>query len=239
MIEQLLSFNGTDLTDFVTVWSVTRPVFASVDMDETEVPGVPGCLVSSPRLDSYKVKAVCMLKAGGAAEVEDKRRLLAAALAPGTEGDLVLPDSGGLRLRAVCTGGAELSRPSQYPTCKVEFLVTGPIARGDRKTVPVESSLSSAVRVGGTAPALPVVRCSPSSSPWRVTNVTTGEYVEVAGTFDGKRELVLDMGLERATVGGADVPVTVGSDFFELRPGTVQLKITSGSATVEWEERWY
>ena len=238
MIEQAFGFGGRDLTDYVTVWGVTRPVGASLDITETEVPGMNGCYVSETRLEAYEVEVQCLMRAVDPDDVELDRRALASALAPGSVGRLVLPESGGLSLDAVCKGGAELSRLSQHPGIKLKFLVTDPVAYGVARRAAVSGSAT--VAVGGTAPARPTVTCKPTSSPWRVTNASTGEYVQVTGSFDGSKTLVLDMGLERATVGGTDVPVYVGSDFFALAGGgRVGLRVSSGTATVEWEERWY
>lgn len=238
MIEQAFSFGGTDLTDYVSVLNVDRAVGASLDIDETEVPGMDGCLVSSARIEAFTVKVQCLMHASDPADVEADRRILAAVLAPGKSGRLVLPESCGLSFAAVCKGGAELSRLRQHPGVDLEFLVTDPVAYGARRTASVAGT--GTVGNGGTAPACPVVTCVPATSPWRIANTATGEYVQVAGTFNGKKRLKLDMALERATVDGADVPVTVGSDFFALAGGAATgITVSSGSATLEWEERWY
>ena len=80
--------------------------------------------------------------------------------------------------------------------------------------------------------------CKPASgSYWTFANVTTGAFVRVEASFTGSQTVVLDMARERCTVNGADHAVTLSSDFFAME-GVQQLKTSSGTATVEWEERW-
>lgn len=94
------------------------------------------------------------------------------------------------------------------------------------------------VRAGGTAPALPVVRCTPPKcSSWMLTNVTTGAYVTVVAKLSGSAEVAIDMATQRCTVNGADHAVTIGSDFFSIE-GTTTIRASSGTALLEWDERW-
>ena len=47
----------------------------------------------------------------------------------------------------------------------------------------------------------------------------------------------LDFATEQATVNGSVAALNIMSDFFEIN-GRAHLKITGGTATIEWEERW-
>ena len=77
----------------------------------------------------------------------------------------------------------------------------------------------------------------PAGDSWRITKVSTGDFVEVSADFTGEQEVVLDMSLERCTINGLDSRVEEASDFFTLL-GTEELEVSGGTATLEWVERW-
>lgn len=238
MIEQVFAFDGTDLTDYVTVHSVTRLVGPGREWTEAAAPGSDGSYVSGVRLKAYEAEVRCLMRAAAPDEVELDRRVIARALSSREPKPLVLPGMGGASLMALYKGGDELSRLGQHPDFTLTFLVTDPVARGARRTASVAGSAT--VAVGGTAPARPVVTCRPTKSPWRITNVSTGEFVEVSGPFDGNATVTLDMAAERCRIGTGDAPVSLGSDFFAMEGGGhVRLSVSSGRAELEWEERWY
>ena len=70
-----------------------------------------------------------------------------------------------------------------------------------------------------------------------LTNVTTGDFVRVDAAFTGSQTVVLDMAKQRCKVNGTDHQVNISSDYFPL-DGEQSLKVSSGTATLEWSERW-
>ena len=45
------------------------------------------------------------------------------------------------------------------------------------------------------------------------------------------------MGEEQVTVNGQNQAVTYDSDYFALQPGRNSLRLSSGTGTIEWDER--
>ncbi len=230
-------YDGADLSAYLRVSNVKRAICASRRLDTTEVPGMNGAHVVDSGMETMEVEVECYLTARSVDDVTDLRRLLALMLHKKQAAPLVLDDEPGRYLMAWFEGGAELDRNSHKPGVTLTFLCADPVAYGESRTTTITTTAKQ-VNAGGTYKAAPIVTCKPSSgSYWTFTNVTTGDYVRVEASFNGSQTVVLDMAKERCTVNGADHPVTIASDFFRIE-GSQQLKTSSGTATVEWTERW-
>lgn len=229
-------FGGIDLTPYLLVTKVTRPIVPKVRLDETEVPGMDGTHVRATGLEPVEIAVDCNIVGGSLDEVAEARAVLASALSGG-EKALVLDDAPERYMLARYRGGAEQGRNAHMPNLTLAFYCADPAAYGQRRSERVTAS-QRAVAAGGNHRAYPTVTCKPpAGSSWTITNVSTGRFVRVEASFTGAQTVVLDMRAERCTVNGADWPVTVASDFFSL-DGVQQIKTSGGTATLEWEERW-
>lgn len=229
-------FGGIDLTPYLLVTKVTRPIVPKVRLDETEVPGMDGTHVRATGLEPVEIAVDCNIVGGSLDEVAEARAVLASALSGG-EKALVLDDAPERYMLARYRGGAEQGRNAHMPNLTLGFYCADPAAYGQRRSEQVSAS-QRAVSAGGNYRAYPTVTCKPpAGSSWTITNVSTGRFVRVEASFTGAQTVVLDMRAERCTVNGADWPVTVASDFFSL-DGVQQIKTSGGTATLEWEERW-
>lgn len=234
--EQEVSFNGVDLSPWLLVTDVGRSIAPGLDVTRVEVPGADGCLISSARLSPLEVTVTACITRKAMADVSEARRALAAALSTRTPAPLRLPDEVETYLMAVYEGGARPDRLMQCPDVQLTFLCPDPVAFGQRHAE--EVATAGTLRPGGTYRTYPTVRCRPpKGGSWRVTNVTTGEFVDVQADFSGEQEVVLDMGAQRCTVNGADWPVGIASDYFAL-DGETEVRVSGGTATFEWDERW-
>lgn len=229
-------FGGIDLTPYLLVTKVTRPIVPKVRLDETEVPGMDGSHIRATGLEPVEIAVDCNIVGGSLDEVAEARAVLASALSGG-EKALVLDDAPERYMLARYRGGAEQGRNAHMPNLTLGFYCADPAAYGQRRSEQVSAS-QRAVAAGGNCRAYPTVTCKPpAGSSWTITNVSTGQFVRVEASFTGAQTVVLDMRAERCTVNGADWPVTVASDFFSL-DGVQQIKTSGGTATLEWEERW-
>lgn len=229
-------FGGIDLTPYLLVTKVTRPIVPKVRLDETEVPGMDGTHVRATGLEPVEIAVDCNIVGGSLDEVAEARAVLASALSGGQKA-LVLDDAPERYMLARYRGGAEQGRNAHMPNLTLGFYCADPAAYGQRRSEQVSAS-QRAVAAGGNHRAYPTVTCRPpAGSSWTITNVSTGRFVRVEASFTGAQTVVLDMRAERCTVNGADWPVTVASDFFSL-DGVQQIKTSGGTATLEWEERW-
>ena len=236
MIQQIFSFGENDLSPLLFVTNVSRAVHPSRSLTETAVPGMDGALLSSVKLDPTDVTVACAVRAKTVEEVAEMRRRLGWMLSGSRPARLVLPDEPSTYLMAVYAGSDELSRLANTPTVALKFHCLDPVAYGEHRTEMVEGT--KLVRVGGTYASLPTVTVKPpSGSYWKITNVTTGEFVRVAAAFTGAQTLVLDFAKQRCTINGADSRVDVSSDYFSISDD-VRLSVSGGQAKVEWDERW-
>ncbi len=230
-------FDGNDLSSALVVESISRAMLPKRRLETTEVSSMDGAHVADNGLETMEIDVTCRLLAWSAADVADRRRELARALHSGAAARLVLPDEPGRYYLAWYKGGSEPSASVRCPQVKLTFLAADPVAYGGERRASVGTS-ATYVDAGGTYRAYPTVTCKPASgSYWQLTNVNTGDFVRVEASFTGSQTVVLDMARERCTVNGADHAVTLASDFFAL-DGAQQLKTSSGTATLEWEERW-
>lgn len=234
--EQNIVFDGNDLSTLILVTDVTRQVMPKRRITQTQIPGMDGALVSSVGLDPVEITVKGCILRRVMEDVSQARRDLAKALSSKVPAPLFLPDEAGTYLMALYEGGAQPSALMQNPEVELTFLAADPVAYGQPREQQVSGT--AYVETGGTYPASPVVTVRPSSgSYWQITNVDTGEYVRVDASFNGSQTVVLDFAKGRCTINGADHRVDIASDFFKL-DGATRVKVSAGTATLEWDERW-
>lgn len=196
-----------------------------------------GELVRFDGLEAVEVMVKGYLTPYGIDQVAKVKRILAKMLTIDEAQALRLPDEPWSYTLAVCTGGAELSRHAHRPKVELSFLCADPVAYGQERTDTLTTTAKT-VDSGGTYKVWPVVTAKPASgSYWMLTNVTTGDFVRVDAAFTGSQTVVLDMAKQRCKVNGTDHQVNISSDYFPL-DGEQSLKVSSGTATLEWSERW-
>lgn len=215
----------------------TRTVAPSRRVERTEVPGMDGELVRFDGLEAVEVMVKGYLTPYGIDQVAKVKRILAKMLTIDEAQALRLPDEPWSYTLAVYPGGAELSRHAHRPKVELSFLCADPVAYGQERTDTLTTTAKT-VDSGGTYKVWPVVTAKPASgSYWMLTNVTTGDFVRVDAAFTGSQTVVLDMAKQRCKVNGTDHQVNISSDYFPL-DGEQSLKVSSGTATLEWSERW-
>lgn len=236
-------FNGNDLTSRFE-YLMVRPVLPPVEVSTETVGGRHGELFRRSRLQGFTVPVTIWFKTEDKHEIAEARHELAALLHTERPAPLYLPDDPTRYHLAIVDGTTEIdSLLNAFPSTTITFRVFDPIAYGNARTERLDANVTRMVDAGGTWAARPTVRSTTSGGTWRVTNVTTGEFVEVnaetvGGTVASGAALVCDMELERVTLNGNDVGVSIASDFFEIK-GRCQLKVTGGTDTrLEWRERW-
>ena len=234
--ETPIYFDGKDLSTLLWVTGVKRSILPERNITTTEVPGVDGSMVSGVTLSPLTVTVTAYIRKDSVQDVTDARRLISEALATDTPRPLFLPDEPNRYMMAMYKGGAELSRNAHKPSVELSFYCADPVAYGEERGLDVTGT--QPVNVRGTYPCKPVVTVKPPQcETWRITKLSTEEFVEVTGPFTGEQTVVLDTVNERCTVNGNDVAVTVESDYFSLL-GTEEIEVSGGTARLEWTERW-
>lgn len=234
--EQNIVFDGNDLSPYILVTDVSRQVMPKRRITQTQVPGMDGALVSGVELDPVEITVKGCILRRTMEDVSRARRDLAKALSSKVPAPLFLPDEAGTYLMALYEGGAEPSALMQTPEVELAFLCADPVAYGQTRWQQVSGT--AYVEAGGTYPAAPVVTVKPPAGGyWQITDVDTGEYVRVDASFTGSQTVVMDFASGRCTINGADHRVDISSDFFRL-DGVTRVKVSAGTATLEWNERW-
>lgn len=235
---KLFTFGDVDLTPYIEVVGFDRPIMPTRRIDRTTIPGRDGELARLDGLEAMEATATGYLTARALDDVSVLRRLMAKMLMADEAQRLVVPDEPWSYLMAIYEGGAIPSRHSKRPKVELTFLCADPVAYGQHRVE--ELSGTKYVNAGGTYKALPVVTVNPpSGSYWQITNVDNGKFVRVDASFTGSQTLVLDMSLARCTVNGTDHKVSTDSDFEDFfLDGTTRLRVSGGTATLEWDERW-
>lgn len=227
-------YGGVDLSRWANV-TYDRSIMPETSVDVIDVPGGVSRL-KSVSLKPLEVTARLRLTVGSDDDLADVRHAVASVLMSTEAKALVLPDDPSRYLMAVVSGTSDLDSLFRTGMAEVKFLAPDPVAYGTHHEVTL--STRNMLRVGGNRPARATITATPGSgSWWKVTNYGTGEFVQITATFDGTQVVVVDMDAQRATLNGSDVAVTLGSDFWSM-DGTADVRLSSGSGTIEWDERW-
>lgn len=232
---QAVRFAGTNLSQWLAGMTIERSLLPDVELSTVVVPAADGDVVAGRRLKAMEVRVNATLRGRTADEVSTYRHALAAALDREAAGTLVLPDDPDVSYAAWVTGSTVMDRDHSNPHVTIAFHVPRADGQGVSRTASIGTSATTVTR-GGNRRAWPVVRANPSGSSFRVTNSSTGRYVEAVGSFSGGA-LVIDMLNETVRYSGGACSFALASDFFALESATQTLVATS-AATVTWNERW-
>lgn len=236
-------FNGHDLSNIV-MCRMERAVMPPVEVSHEVIGGRHGSLFRRARMEAYEQPVTIWIRSEDRRKVAEIRHRLAAMLWTEEPAPLYLPDDPNRFHMAIVSGDTNLGAiTDELPTTTINFLVCDPIAYGNQRTASLATNTNVLVDAGGTFKAAPIVKSTTSGGTWRITNLTTGYFVEVNASTVGTaipsgRQIVCDMELERFTLNGSDVGVSVESDFFTIE-GRNTLKVTGGTnTTLDWRERW-
>lgn len=235
-------FNGHDLSNIV-MCRMERPIMPPVEVMHETIGGRHGELFKGVRMQAYVQPVTVWLRTQDRRRVAEVRHKLAAMLWCDKPCPLYLPDDPTRYHLAVVSGDTNLGEiTDELPSTTISFYVCDPIAYGNRRSEHLTTETVT-IDAGGTFKSSPIIRSKTGGGTWRITNVTTGAFVEVSAATVGTNilsgsQLVCDMGLERLTINGHDVGVSVSSEFFTL-DGRVALRVSGGTeTTIDWIERW-
>ena len=232
-------FNGNNLSSLV-MCKVHRRVLPPIKAEFEHIPGRHGEAFKYAYREGFDQPVEITLRTEHRREVAEARHRLAAMLYTDEPAPLYLPDDPTKYLMAIVSGDTDLGEiTDDCPTTTINFHVGDPAYYGRSRVFEITTSSETAIEVGGNLPAYLHIEVTPKSSisSWRVTNVSTGEFVEVQQSMTKSSSLEIDMKTEHATVNGSTCPVSLESDFFAVE-GRTSLKISSGTAKLKWVERW-
>ena len=230
-------FNGNDLSHIVYC-KVRRPIMATVNPVFETVPGRDGEVFRRVTRGGFDLPVDMWIRAEDRREVAEVRHELAAALWSDAPAPLYLPDDPARYHLAIVTGDTDLDEiTDDCPTTTVTFRVGDPDSFGRSRRMDVSAG-SVFLDAGGTRPTYLRVTAKPAAgTSWRISNLDTGEFVQIGQAIASGSTVRLDMESERATLNGQLAAMTIDSDCFAIE-GRTHLSISSGTATLEWVERW-
>lgn len=236
-------FNGNDLSNIV-MCRMERPIMPPVEVSHEAIGGRHGELFKRVRMQGYIVPVTVWLRATDRRRVAELRHRLAAMLWTDAPAPLYLPDDPTRYHLAIVSGDTNLGAiTDELPRTVINFYVCDPIAYGNSRTETLAPDANVSIASGGTFAAAPLVRSITSGGTWRIANVTTGAFVEinadtVGASIESGAAINCDMAIERVTINGNDVGVSVDSIFFTI-DGLTTLRVTGGTGTtIDWRERW-
>lgn len=205
-----------------------------------DVAGRHGETFKTTRRVGYDLAVDVWIRTEDRREVAAARHTLAEWLYTDEPKPLYLPDDPTRYLLAIVTGSTEIDEISDdCPNFTLTFRIGDPDYYGQAHKLAISGTSAVSFAVGGTLPAYIKVTAKPTStlSSWRITNVDTGEYVEVSASLTSSSTIRLDFSEQHATVNNNTCAVAIASDYFTVS-GRAHLKISNGSAEIEWVERW-
>lgn len=232
-------YNGFDFSPWFTTKLMTRSLLPGYAVETQDVPYRPGERFMRAKLKPLTITVSAKWKARPSDDMAALRRTMAARLLCLKEAPLHLDDERhlGLHYMAVLTSPGELDNLWHTGSAELEFTAYDPIAYGATRIGAV--GYNTTLMVGGSCETKPVIRCKPggSVSYLKLTNMDTGEFVQVTASLSSSIEVVFDMENEQTTVNGTNHSVDYDSDYFALQPGANSLRLSSGSGTIEYTER--
>lgn len=232
-----LKFNGNDLSALVSC-KVNRPIMPPVNAKFESVSGRDGELFKSAYFDGYDLPVDIWLRSDDRRDAATVRHALAQMLYTTEPAPLYLPDDPTRYLLAIVTGDTDLGEiTDSSPSTTIKFHVGDPFYYGQKRRADASAGTFT-INAGGDIPTHLRITAKPASSAaWYIQNVDTGEQVKLSSSVTSSSTVRVDMAQEHATVNNSLAAVTLDSDFFTVE-GRTKLRLSSGTAVLEWWERW-
>lgn len=232
-------YNGFDFSPYLRC-NPHRALVPPTSVTTDDVPGRDGTRFREARLGELSIQVDVELRAKARDDVAELRHRLAPHLWAAEPAPLYLGDDPFRYHLAVLDGESELDVLWRTGQAELTFRAPDPVMYGADREAELDGE--AVVHVGGNWKTAPVIEVVPTGTSLRVESVTASAVVEVlaAESFDGTKTLTIDCGAEHCELGGvnADARVALASDYFALTPGENAIKVTGGSGTIRWTERW-
>lgn len=232
-------YNGFDFSPWFKTKLITRSLIPEYDIETQDIPYRSGERVMHVKLKPLPLKVLAEWRARPSDDMAALRRTMAARLVCLKEAPLYLDDERhlGIYYMAMLTSPNELDTLWHTGSAELDFTAYDPVAYGAKKSGSI--GYSTVLTVGGSFDTNPVITCKPggSVSYLKLTNMDTGEFVQINASLSSSSTVIIDMEEQQVTVNGANQAVTYDSDYFALRPGRNSLRLSSGTGAIEWNER--
>lgn len=240
-----VTFNGYAITDDYYV-SDLRTALLPAEIGSKTVPGMDGAKFTGSTIAAKDITLTITAKGSTLAARQTAARALAAALAVSEPKPLAFSVDGGKYYLAIPTSTGDARNFYNHTSFDVTFRCLDPVMYGETKAVTLSNSTAKSVDIGGTYPTQPIITSSncygqsSSNGYIKITNETTGEFVQVPCANADTHTLEVDCAKRYAKVDSATVGPTLESDWLSFAPGTISLKraLGYGTYTITYQERW-
>lgn len=231
---QGVTYDGLYLPDLVSVTEVQVQPFPSVDVSTAKVPGRPGEHVGSYELGPREIRLTLAVRMPSRHKLDAGRvlRALMPQLCKPEPRPLYLGD--GRYINAMATDVSDAEYLGRVGRVELTMVAHDPFFYGaEHVERPGEFPVS------GNWETWPTVEVSGVEGELVVANALSGERVRVPRVAGADARVAIDMGRQRATMGGEYLPVDLDvSDFFALQPGDARVTVSAGEATIRYRERY-
>lgn len=227
-------YDGVELSDMFTIVDVSIPLLPTIDVVTQELVQRPGLYFSSRKIGTREVKIKLSLDAESRCPID-----IFTAWSE-VSGVFAKPDPrrlylNGSYINALFVGESEIEEQGTKGVIELTFLCFDPFFYGKEHTVSLSGT--TAFSVSGGVSVFPILQVTGAATPLTVTNPMTSELVRVPNITTGAK-VVVDMANQIATVNGSFAPVDLVSDFFALETGDSNLKLSSGTGSLTYQERF-
>lgn len=233
-----VTFNNSDLNDYLIVKRIKESILPPINTIRKTIPGRAGTRYVRKTLGERQIKIDVEIPASCFSSREETINTLASILYTEDEKELKLRDS--KTYLASLDGDTNLENIVFHGAGTLIFIATDPIAYGELKTI--TDIAGKEILNTGTYPTKGkiTIEIAEAAEELEVTLLNTGEFLYVEDDFATEDVIVIDLEQEYITKNGSSAmdKLYLESDFFELPVGEFELSVSSGTASLEFRERW-
>jgi predicted phage tail component-like protein len=233
-----VTFNNNDLNDYLIVKRIKESILPPINTIRKTIPGRAGTRYVRKTLGERQIKIDVEIPASCFSSREETINTLASILYTEDEKELKLRDS--KTYLASLDGNTDIENIVYNGVGTLSFIASDPIAYGEKITE--EDISSEELTNNGNYPTTGkiTITIGETLESLEVSLVGTGEHIYIDDDFVATDVVVIDLEAEYVTKNGYLImnKLSIDSDFFKLPPGKFTITVSSGTADLEFRERW-
>lgn len=233
-------FNNINISEIAKVLKVRHSLLPPVSNITKRIPGQSGTKYIRTELGERFIDIEVGVKKASKVDLREFCRELAGILYTEEPKKFYLKDEPNKYYMAKLNGSTPLWEFHGLGRVLLQFLCSDPLAYGELKTL---TNISGNTLINnGTYPAKGIITITmaDAAEDLEITLLNTGEFLYIADDFIAGDIIVIDLEKEYITKNGhsAMANLYLESDFFDLPVGEFEIAVSSGTASLEFRERW-
>lgn len=233
-----VTFNNNDLNDYLIVKRIKESILPPINTIRKTIPGRVGTKHVRKTLGERRINIDFEIPASRFGSREETINTLASILYTEDEKELKLRNS--KTYLASLDGNTDIENIVYNGVGTLSFIASDPIAYGETQTI--EDIDGKEIFNGGNYPATGkiIIVIDEAAEGLEVTLLNTGEFLFIDDDFAATDVVVIDLEAEYITKNDYSVmdKLNLESDFFKLPAGEFEISVSSGTASLEFRERW-